>query len=104
MPKPRVLLADDHLVFAHGLVALLRDDFELVGMARDGYELMDLATKLRPDVIVADISMPSLNGMEGVYQLRCQGVTAKLIALTQDSDPQLAAEAFRAGVSGFLVK
>src|SRR6516162_566556 len=74
MPKPRVLLADDHLVFAHGLVALLRDDFELVGLARDGYELMDLATKLRPDVIVADISMPSLNGMEGVCQLRSQGV------------------------------
>jgi DNA-binding NarL/FixJ family response regulator len=104
MPKPRVLVADDHVMVAQGLAVLLRDDFDLVGLARDGHELLELAKQLKPDVIVTDISMPLLNGMDAVRQLRSQGIGAKVVALTQHRDPQIAAEAFRAGVSGFLVK
>ena len=102
--KPRVLLADDHAILAEGLSLLLRDDFELVGSARNGRELVELAKQSKPDVIVTDISMPSLNGLDAVRQLRSQGVTAKVIVLTQHQDPSIAAEAFRSGVSGFLVK
>lgn len=104
MPKPKVLIADDHVILGQGLSVLLRDDFELVGLARDGRELVELAQKFKPDVIVTDISMPLLNGIDAVRQLRSQGISAKVIALTQHRDPQVAAEAFRAGVSGFLVK
>ncbi len=104
MQKPRVLVADDHLILAQGLGALLREDFELVGLARDGRELVELAIQTKPDVIVTDISMPLMNGTDAVRQLRSHGITAKVIVLTQHKDPQIAAEAFRAGVSGFLVK
>jgi DNA-binding NarL/FixJ family response regulator len=104
MTKPTVLIADDHVILAQGLQALLRDHFELVGLARDGHELVELAKELKPDVIVTDISMPLLNGVDAVRQLRSQGVPAKVIVLTQHKDPQIAAEAFRAGVSGYLVK
>ena len=104
MPKPKVLLADDHVILAQGLAALLRDTFELIGIARDGHELVALAKEFKPDVIVTDISMPLLNGMEAVRKLRSHGITARVIVLTQHRDPQIAAEAFRAGVSGFLVK
>jgi DNA-binding NarL/FixJ family response regulator len=104
MPKPKVLVADDHVILAQGLIALLRDDFELVGLARDGHELVELAERFKPDVIVTDISMPSLNGMDAVRQLKSRGVAARVIVLTQHKDPQIAAEAFRAGVSGFLIK
>jgi|SRR5215471_15575320 len=104
MPKPRVLIADDHVILAQGLALLLGDAFELAGMARDGHELVELADRVKPDVIVTDVSMPSLNGMEAVRQLRSRGITAKVIVLTQHKDPQIAAEAFRAGVSGFLIK
>jgi DNA-binding NarL/FixJ family response regulator len=104
MPKPRVLIADDHVILAQGLALLLGEAFELAGMARDGHELVELADRVKPDVIVTDVSMPSLNGMEAVRQLRSRGITAKVIVLTQHKDPQIAAEAFRAGVSGFLIK
>jgi DNA-binding NarL/FixJ family response regulator len=104
MAKPRVLVADDHVILAQGLAALLQDQFELVGLARDGAELVELSKKHKPDVIVTDISMPLLNGVDAVRQLKSYGVTAKVIVLTQHRDPHMAAEAFRAGVSGFLVK
>lgn len=104
MPKPKVLLADDHVILAQGLMALLRDDFDVVGLARDGHELVELAERFKPDVIVTDISMPSLNGMDAVRQLKSHAIAAKVIVLTQHKDPQIAAEAFRAGVSGFLIK
>ncbi|HKD09547.1 MAG TPA: response regulator transcription factor [Bryobacteraceae bacterium] len=104
MSKPKVLIADDHLIVAQGLAALLRDEFDLSGVARDGHELVELARRLNPDVIVADISMPSLNGIDALRQLRKQGVTARAILLTQHKDPHIASEAFRAGASGFLIK
>lgn len=104
MQKPRVLIADDHAMVAEGLSLLLREDFELVGSARDGAELIELAKQTRPDVIVTDISMPLLNGIDAARQMRGHGVAAKIIILTQHKDPHIAAEAFRAGVSGFLLK
>lgn len=89
---------------AEGLRALLKDSFELVGMVHDGRALLEAVDRLRPDVIVTDISMPLLNGLEAVRQIRAAYPTAKIIILTMHSDTTLAAEAFRAGVSGYLLK
>jgi DNA-binding NarL/FixJ family response regulator len=99
-----VLLADDHAVVAEGLQALLKDSFDLIGVVHDGRALLDAAEKLRPDVIVTDISMPLMNGLEAVRQIRSRRPDAKVIVLTMHRDTQLAAEAFRAGVSGYLLK
>jgi DNA-binding NarL/FixJ family response regulator len=104
MPKTKVLLAEDHTVVAEGLQSLLKDSFELVGMVHDGRALLEAAEKLRPDVIVTDISMPLLNGLEAVRQIRARHADARIVVLTMHSDTQLAAEAFRAGVSGYLLK
>lgn len=103
-PRPRVLLADDHAIVADGLASLLKDDFDLVGVARDGDELVNLATGLRPDVIVTDITMPGLSGMEALKRIRKEGVPAKVLILTMHDHPQLATGAFRAGASGYLLK
>jgi DNA-binding NarL/FixJ family response regulator len=104
MNKTRVLLADDHTIVAEGLRGLLEDEFDLVGMVNDGRALLEAAQKLRPDVIVADISMPLLNGLDAARQLKREGATAKIIILTMHAEAQLAAEAFRAGASGYLLK
>lgn len=104
MPKPKVLIADDHAIVADGLDLLLREDFEVVGSARDGTELIELANQTRPDVIVADISMPSLNGIDALRQMRSSGIPAKIIILTQHKDAHVAAEAFRSGASAFVLK
>jgi DNA-binding NarL/FixJ family response regulator len=104
MPLIKVLLAEDHTVVAEGLRALLKDSFELVGMVHDGRALLDAVEKLQPDVIVTDISMPLLNGLDAVQQIRARRPSSKIIVLTMHSDTQLAADAFRAGVSGYLLK
>jgi DNA-binding NarL/FixJ family response regulator len=104
MGKPRVLLADDHTIVAEGLRSLLEDEFEFVGAVSDGRALLDATRKLKPDVIVADISMPLLNGLDAARQLKREGVTAKIVFLTMHAEAQLAAEAFRAGASGYLLK
>jgi DNA-binding NarL/FixJ family response regulator len=104
MSKTRVLLADDHTIVAEGLRSLLESEFEFVGTVGDGRALLDAAQKLKPDVIVADISMPLLNGLDAARQLKRDGATAKIIFLTMHADVQLAAEAFRAGAAGYLVK
>jgi DNA-binding NarL/FixJ family response regulator len=104
MPKVRVLLADDHTVVVEGLRSLLKDTFDLVSVVHDGRALLDAAEKLRPDVIVTDISMPLMNGLEAVRQIRSRQPDAKVIVLTMHRDTQLAAEAFRAGVSGYVLK
>jgi DNA-binding NarL/FixJ family response regulator len=104
MPSPRVLLADDHKILAQGLQLILGDAFTFVGTVADGHALVEAAVRLKPDVVVTDISMPVLNGLDAVRQFRSKGVEAKVVFLTMHADPTLAAEAFRAGGSAFLLK
>ncbi len=82
MSKIRVLLADDHTIVAEGLRSLLEGEFEFVGTVGDGRALLDAAQELNPDVIVADISMPVLSGLDAARQLKQDGSTAKIIFLT----------------------
>jgi len=104
MALPRVLLADDHKIVAQGLESLLKDSFNFVGTVSDGRALLEAAMRLKPDVVVTDISMPLLNGLDAVRQFRSNGVEAKVVFLTMHADAALAAEAFRAGGSAFLLK
>ena len=104
MTRPRVLLADDHTMFSQGLQSLLEDDFDLVGAVADGEALVQAARRLNPDVIIADISMPVMNGLDAVRQLKKDGATAKIIFLTMHADDRLLAEAFRCGGSGYVLK
>ena len=104
MPVPKVLLADDHKIVAQGLESLLKDSFNFVGTVSDGRALLEAALRLKPDVIVTDISMPLLNGLDAVRQFRSNGIEAKVVFLTMHADANLAAEAFRAGGSAFLLK
>ena len=104
MKKATVVLADDHRFILEGLKALLSDDFELAGFAEDGRALLELAEKVRPDVIIADISMPNLNGIDAINQLHANGIKSKVIFLTMHQDVTYAARAFDAGASGFVLK
>jgi DNA-binding NarL/FixJ family response regulator len=104
MKRPRILLADDHKMFAQGLRSLLEDEFELVGTVTDGQALIEAAHELDPDVIVVDISMPVLNGLDAVRQLTKEGTPARIIFLTMHADDSLVAEAFRCGGSGYVLK
>lgn len=104
MKRPRLLLADDHKIVVEGLRGLLEPEFELVGTVGDGRALVAAAEKLRPDVIVADISMPSLNGIEAARQLRKAGSEAKIVFLTMHPDVTYATRAFEAGASGYVLK
>jgi len=104
MLTTRVLLADDHAVVAQGLESLLKKSFDLVGVVHDGHALLDAAEKLRPDVIVTDISMPGLNGVDAIRQIRARRPGTKIVVLTMHRDTQLAVEAFQAGASGYVLK
>jgi len=104
MKKPRVLLADDHRILAEGVRGLLEPEFELVGIVSDGRELVEAAVKLRPDVIVADISMPSLNGIDAAAQIRQADVPCKVVFLTMQRDVSYARRAMEAGASGYVLK
>jgi len=104
MSRTTVLLADDHCIVADGLASLLRDQFDLVGVVADGNALVESAMQLCPDVIVADITMPGINGLEAARRLAVQGCTSRIVFLTMHDDPQLVAEAFRAGASAYVLK
>jgi DNA-binding NarL/FixJ family response regulator len=104
MNRPRVLLADDHRMVTEGLKNLLADDFEVVGAVEDGRALLAAAQKLRPDVIVADISMPQLNGIEALQQLKKHNPDVKVVFLTMHQDRAYARRALEAGAAGFVVK
>ena len=104
MSRPRVLLADDHRMVAEGLKALLPEEFELVGVVEDGRAMIEAAEKLRPQVIVADISMPTLNGFEAMAQLRKSHPNIKVVFLTMHNSAAYARRALAAGASGFVVK
>lgn len=104
MKKPRILLADDHKIVIEGLKNILKDEFEIVGTVEDGRALVKKASTLYPDVIVADISMPQLNGIEAARQIKKIDKNIKIVFLTMHPDATYAADAFEAGASGFVLK
>ena len=104
MKKPRVLMADDHSLILAGLRKLVEVECDVVGTAEDGRMLVEAAQKLRPDLILLDISMPLLNGLEAARQLAKLVPESKLIFLTMHASPTYATEAFQAGASGYLLK
>ena len=105
MPQTTVLVADDHAIVKEGIVSLLKEhDFNVVGAVSDGYALVDAAKRLRPDVIVTDISMPKLSGLEALAQIVAEQLPCKVIMLTMHNDADLAARAVKAGAAGFLLK
>ncbi len=104
MRKTRILLADDHQIVLEGLKNLLEPEFEVVGTVEDGRALVAEALKLHPDVIVVDISMPLLNGIEAVRQIKKTDDRSKIIFLTMHPDVTYAATAFDAGASGYVLK
>jgi DNA-binding NarL/FixJ family response regulator len=99
-----VLLADDHLLVAEALKGLLAEEFELVGIVQDGLALVQAATALNPDVVVADITMPHMNGLDAVAQLRQVAPEIKVVFLTMHHDVAYARRAIEAGASGFVLK
>jgi DNA-binding NarL/FixJ family response regulator len=101
---PRVLLADDHLMVAEALKSLLSAEFDLVGVVEDGRRLVEAARTLRPDVIVADITMPHLNGIDAMVRLREEGNHVPVVFLTMHRDVTFARRAMEAGASGFVLK
>jgi DNA-binding NarL/FixJ family response regulator len=104
MAKPRLLLADDHELLLDGLRRLLESDFDLVGSVADGREAVALYEQLRPDVLLLDIGMPGLNGVEATRQVRRAFPDARVIFVTMQTDRVYVEEAFRAGASGYVVK
>jgi DNA-binding NarL/FixJ family response regulator len=104
MRLPTVMLADDHVVFTDGVVRLLEGRFDVVGTVADGGQLVEAATRLRPDVIIMDISMPTLSGLEVLRRLKAQHDQSRVVFLTMHADAKLAAEALRAGAKGFVLK
>ena len=104
MSRPRVLLADDHRIVLAGLEALLRDDYELVGRAGDGRSLLELARSTRCEFIVADISMPELNGIDALLAMRREGLDVPVIFLTMHTEPAYARRALEAGAAGYVLK
>ena len=104
MASPRVMLADDHTILVEAFRKLLEPQYEVVGAVADGRALVETAPQLKPDVIVVDIAMPLMNGLEAGLRLKELMPTVKLIFLTMNEDPDLAVEAIRSGASGYLLK
>lgn len=104
MKKPRILLADDHRMVAEGLRGLLEPEYQLVGIVEDGRALLEAADRLMPDIIVADVSMPLLNGIDAVRQLKKKNPELTVVFLTMHLDVAYAASAFEAGASGYVLK
>ena len=102
--KPRVLLADDHESVRQALGQLLAGPTDLVAEVSDGRQLLEHARRLSPDVVVTDIAMPEMSGLEAMRQLKAEGSTAIFVVLTVDRDPFMAAEAVRAGAAGYVLK
>jgi DNA-binding NarL/FixJ family response regulator len=104
MNKPRLLIADDHTILLEGLKALLAPEFEVVATAGDGRAVLEAAEEHHPDVILLDISMPGLNGIEAARRLKQSNSDAKLIILTMHGDLSFVSAAFEAGASGYVLK
>ncbi len=104
LKRPRVLLADDHQMLVDALKLILEPRCEVVGTVSDGRELLKAAVRLQPDIVVLDIAMPQLNGLDAARHLKPTMPKVKLIFMTMNEDPDLVGEAFRAGASAFLLK
>ncbi len=104
MKMPRILIADDHRMLREAFAQLLESHCQIIGQAGDGRELVALAKSLHPDVVVLDIGMPLLNGLDAARQIKSALPEVRLIFLTVSEDPDLAVEAFRLGASGYLLK
>lgn len=103
-PRPRVILADDHTLVAEACKKLLEREFDVVGIVADGRALIRANAVLRPDVVVSDIAMQSLNGLDACEQIKLANPNVKIVYLTMIPDPELAAEAFHRGASAYLLK
>jgi DNA-binding NarL/FixJ family response regulator len=104
MTRPRVLIADDHSIVLAGIRKLVETEAEVVGTVEDGRALVEEAQRLQPDIILLDISMPLLNGLDAARQLRKLVPESRLIFLTMHATPTYATEAFKVGASGYLIK
>ena len=104
MTKPRILLADDHALLLGAFQRLLESEYDIVGAVTDGRAVVDAAAALRPDVIILDVGMPRMSGLEAAKLIRASLPNVKLVFLTMNPDSEVAAEAFRLGASGYLVK
>lgn len=104
MNKPRVLLADDHTLFVEALHKVLEPEFDLVGEVGNGRDLLEAAPRLRPDVILLDLSMPLLNGIDAAYQLKRLVPDARIVFLSMHGDASYITEAFRAGAAAYVLK
>jgi DNA-binding NarL/FixJ family response regulator len=104
MAKPRIVLAEDHSLVADGIRALIGSEFELIAVVENGLDLIDRCSSLKPDLALADISMPVLNGLDALREIRKLGLRTKVIVVTGAADVGLATEAFRAGASGYVLK
>ncbi len=102
--RPTLLIADDHQLFAESLRSLLSPVYDVVGIATNGRELTELAIRLKPNLILTDLSMPLLNGLDAVQNLTAMGLRSKFIVLTMHVDMSLAVQVFRAGASAFVIK
>ena len=102
--RSRILIADDHKLVAELFMRLLAQDFDVVGIVGDGQSLVRAAAELKPDLILIDVWMPLLNGLDAGGQIKKTLSTAKLVYLTMNPDPEVAAEAFARGASGYLLK
>jgi DNA-binding NarL/FixJ family response regulator len=99
-----LLLADDHLMVAEALKSLLAAEFDLIGVVEDGARMIEAARELQPDVIVADVTMPRLNGIAALARLRQEGIQVPVVFLTMHRDVSFARRALEAGASGFVLK
>lgn len=104
MQRTRVILADDHKLILDALKNLIEPEFQVVGTFGDGHALVEGAPELKPHVIVLDVGMPTMNGLSAGQRLKQSMPNVKLIYLTMNQDPDVAAEAFRLGAKGFLLK
>jgi DNA-binding NarL/FixJ family response regulator len=102
----RIILADDHAIVRHGLSKLLEqeEDMEVIAQSKDGYSTLQMVKDLQPDVVVMDIAMPDLNGIEATYQIVREFPKVKVIALSMYSNRKFVSEMLRAGASGYLLK
>jgi DNA-binding NarL/FixJ family response regulator len=103
-PSARLLIADDHQLMAEGCKSLLEPEFEVVGIVSDGRTLVKTAVSLKPDVIVVDVGMPHLNGLDASEQLKQKLPSAKIVFLTMNTAAEISAEAFRRGASAYVLK